>query len=236
MNQIFIIGGGYSIKELISQGFWSKLEGRFTLGCNYLFQYFETTALCGVDRAFYTVGDIEFFTKEQQLQHKEALNKLPLIINQFYPYLPYTDNTIPLPVNNNKYYRNIKLGCWAKTCGSFALAIAIYLLDVGNIFLLGFDSKHYIIDGQKYTHFYRDIRHRGVMRPPDYNTILGGIPIADVPFLPFKEETKCKIYNVCPESNLSIFPKINYEQMLTMLDNETYHQEELRDFIRRKLI
>jgi len=125
-NELIIIGGGASIKKGLSLGLHDTLRNRFTCGLNYGFNYFkDCTYHCFVDRDFY---------KKQ----KPNLSKLPLIIGKSGGYNPM-NNTIDLPTAT-RYFRNLSGGVYnANLTGVFALSLGIYLMDAGNIFLLGYD-------------------------------------------------------------------------------------------------
>ena len=52
-KQLIIIGGGTSIKEGIKKGLWKRLRGKWTIGINYAYRYFDSTMLCFCDSKFY---------------------------------------------------------------------------------------------------------------------------------------------------------------------------------------
>ena len=82
------------------------------------------------------------------------------------------------------------------------------------------------------SHWYQGkLEHRGIGKLGFYHSDNKVNKLFSV----FKNETKCSIINVSPKSNLTIFPKISYDEMFNQLNNETHHQEELRQFIREKL-
>ena len=109
-KQCIIIGAGASLKEGIDEGLWDKLKGKFTIGLNYSYNFFDSSILCYVDNPFY---------KEES--KKEKFQDLPLIIGKEYPQLKMLPNTITLKTNDNKYYRDVKLGCYkSNLCGIFA--------------------------------------------------------------------------------------------------------------------
>lgn len=233
-KQVVILGGGASIKEGIQRGLWDKLQDKFTIGTNFSFNYFLSTIQTYVDYAFYEIGDYSF-SQNQQKEHVNKLSTLPLIIGKKHDKLKKLDNTIMLQTNDVKYYRDIKLGIY-NSClvGIFALSLGIYLLDEGQIFLLGFDgdSSGKMINNKPETHFYNDIIHRGSGKVDWYYTE-GNL---EKNFKPFLQETKCHIYNVSLKSRINIFPKLSYSGFFEKLDKEIFSQEELRKEIRRKLL
>lgn len=219
-NQLIIIGGGASIREGIDLGLWDKLKDKFVLGTNYSFNYFIPTALCAVDWKFY---DTE----------REKLKDLPLVITRDRKKsTTYMPNTLPLQTDMH-YKRDLSTGVYSGVLtGIFSLTLAIYLLDVGDIFLLGMDWTK-AKDGASvpHTHFYQgQIGHRGIGKI-DYYKSHSSSSVYGV----YKNESKCKIYNVSLNSNITEFPKIGYAEFFDKLDKETYDQTTLRSSIRAKL-
>ena len=243
-KQLIIIGGGYSLKEGISKGLWDKIKSKFVIGLNYSYNYFPNpTIQCFVDRLFYA--------KESK---KEKFQNLSLIIGTEHK-IDRLSNTIMLK-DNSKYKRDIRLGCYKSSLvGLFALSLGIYLLDIGEIYLLGYDmgelrkkdyekfltSKHEIdklvIKDKKnraLTHFYQgNIEHRGVGKIAYYNDK----DRAKNDFGIYKKEKKVKIYNVSLVSKIpsDIFEKISYDQFFKKLDNKQYDQNLLIQQIKNKL-
>lgn len=241
INQLIIIGGGASIKEGIAKGLWQKIEDKYTMGLNYSYKFFPNPTLQSyVDRDFYE-------------NNIKDLEKLPLIVGQSFP-IKYASNTLTLSVTD-KYKRDIKLhGCYkASLAGIFALSLGIYLLDEGEIFLLGYDygelrkkdptkfitnkqEAQEIIykdsDNKALTHFYQgELKHRGIGIISYYNLRNR----ADRDFDCYKEEKSVKIYNVSKKSKIKTFPTLTYEEFFQKLNKEKYNQEELRNRIKQKL-
>lgn len=224
-RQLIIIGGGHSIKEAISKDLWNKLDGKFVIGTNYSFNFHVPTIQCYLDNKFF----------EEQ---KEKLKTLPLIITK--PHQKHKlANQIMLKVNS-KGTRDLKNGVYkGSLTGIFALSLSIYLLDVGEIFLLGYDfgasgyntakdkkTKHAI------THFYQgQLKHRGIGKVNYYNT--KGRPERD--FKPFEKEKKIKIYNVSMNSKINTFEKISYDEFFKKLDDKKYCQSHLRAYTKVQL-
>lgn len=227
-TQCIILGGGVSIKEEIAKGLWKKLENHFVIGLNYSYNFFDSTILSYVD------GSGQFYDDERK---KEKFQKLPLIIGKKPGDIKILPNTIILQTNDVKYFRDIKLGCYkSNLVGLFALSLAIYLLDEGEIYLLGYDYG--FINGEKdnkgrrITHFYQgEIKHRGIGKTNYFDTV----GRADKDFGVYKNEKKVKIYNVSMKSKINTFPKISYDEFFKRLGNQKYDQNIIREYIRKEL-
>lgn len=240
-KQCIIIGGGYSIKEGVEKGLWSKIANLYTIGINYSYKYFPNPTLqTYVDRDFYT-------------DHKEELSKLPLIIGKQYR-MATSPNTIMIR-SATTYKRNLSSGIYkAHLAGLYTLSLAIYLLDEGEIYLLGYDfgerrTKEYTTfaknprhlrslapmdkDGHYYTHFYQgDINHRGIGKISHYND--KGRAKKD--FAPYEAETKVKVYNVSMISKIVAFPKMSYDEFFGRIHlAESCNQARLREDIRARV-
>jgi len=220
-KQIILIGGGASIREGLTLGLWDKLKDKFVLGTNYSFKYFLSTATCCVDWDFYD-------------KQREELKNLPLVITRDRKKnAVYSSNTIAIPTIST-YKRNIVPdGLYGgMLTGVFSLSLAIYLLGIGEIYLLGYDwTNTYKAGEAAQTHFYQgEISHRGIGKINYYRSHTSS-HVYNV----FKNETECKIYNVSLNSNISEFPKISYPEFFDRLNKETYDQNILRSNIRTKL-
>ena len=217
-KQLFIIGGGSSIKQALPQ-LWDKLKNKFVIGVNYSYHHFPNpTFQVWLDKKCYELN-------------KEAYDKLPLLITKPKPNLP--SNTIQLKTNTG-YHRDVRKGVYkGSLSGIYTLSLAIYLLDVGEIFLLGYDFCGMGKDkkGRAKTHYYEDIEHRGRGKINYYGTQGRGKKDFDV----YKKEKKIKIYNVSLNSKIPTFEKIDYNTFFKKLDKNTYNQEELRKYIQEKL-
>jgi len=223
-KQLILVGGGSSIQEALSLGLWDKLSNKFTIGTNYSFKYFASTFQTFVDNTFYN---------EQKLE----LQKLPLIIGQCRHIQNKFPNTLTIP-SHSVYNRDLKDGIYsAKLCGIYSLALAIYLLDEGEIFLLGFDmgsinKKELDEKKRQKTHWYQgQCEHRGIGKVAYYDCK----DRADKDFGCFKEEKKIKIYNVSLLSKINVFTKITYEEFFRKLDNDLFNQDELREHVKQRL-
>ncbi len=220
-KQLIILGGGASIKEGISKGLWKKLDGKFVIGCNYSFNYYISTIQCYLDDKFFD-------------EQKEALKKLPLIITKPHQKQRMLNNQIMIKITSNGS-RDLTKGVYkGSLTGIFALSIGRYLLDKGEIFLLGYDfgaqGNITASDGKTkkgITHFYQgELNHRGIGKVNYYNA--SGRAERDFSF--FAREKKIKIYNVSLNSSIPTFTKISYDDFLKKLDNKTYCQSWLRAY------
>jgi len=222
-SQLIILGGGSSLKEGLDLGLWDKIKGHFVVGTNYSYKFFDSTVQVFVDSSFYNKQKIE-------------LERLPLIIGQCRNIKIKLPNTIKIP-SNSVYSRDLKGGIHsAKLSGIYALSLAIYLLNVGEIYLLGYDlgsvSKKLDNKNRKITHWYQgQTEHRGVGKVSYYDVRDRG----EKDFGCFKNEKDVKIFNVSLNSKINVFPKISYEQFFKQLDTETFNQDELRLLIKTKL-
>lgn len=223
-NQLIIIGGGSSLREGISKSLWDKLKGRFTIGLNYSYKYYESTFQCYVDRQFY-------------IEQKEELVKLPLIIGNRHQIPGGVLSNTTTFSSVNEYRRDVRSGCYrANLVGIYALSLGIYLLDKGEIFLLGYDFKAVGEDEKTkkpLTHFYqKELQHRGIGKVSYYNSRSG-----EEDFAPFKEEKKIKIWNVSLVSKIpiEIFEKISYDGFFDKLNKERFNQDKLRKEIKIRL-
>lgn len=130
-SQCIIWAGGTSIAPEV-ETLKSKLQGKFVIGCNWMFKDLTPTILCFLDRPHF-----------YELAYND-IKDLPLIIGDCLPIhsdkFPLHKNTKIIKKNTSVYTRDCSQGiyCGALT-GIYALSLAIKLLDIGEIFLLGMD-------------------------------------------------------------------------------------------------
>jgi len=240
IEDCIIIGGGNSIKKAFSLGLGLRLQGKLVIACNYAFRHFEHTFLTFIDRDFYYPSQNAIVNKTHPNIYEE-LKTLPLIIGRNINGVEEfkLPNTILLNGNSVTYYREqaLKKGFYTgNLTGIFALSLATFLMNYnGIIYLLGFDwnrRKSEEVDRKNYSgqtdlqiHYYskEEINHQGCGKIGYYEN-----HNPDNCFKPFIKERDVKIYNVSLESNINCFEKISYEKMFTLLNKETYNQEELR--------
>jgi hypothetical protein len=233
-NRVFILGGGSSIRQNqwsvpISQlPLWSWLKGEFVINTNYGEKFFSSTAMMYSDYQFYYCN-------------KEWIDNVLLVIGK-----------------EDGYYRregSVKLGnnvlltkdLHFQLIGIAAIDLAIKL-GIKEIFLLGFDSTE--IDG--HTHYYDDTNigtyvynnraycgigkhENGKYKTGNYNNIdeLNNVFMGHLKTLP----KGIKVSNVSPESKISIFPKMNYNQLYSYLNHYPIvcDQDEIRKEIKKGL-
>jgi hypothetical protein len=227
-KQIIIWGGGESINIGLSLGLKEKLKDKFVLGTNFSFNHFIPTALCFADNPFYQGI---FYNNAPDLidaNHIAKLEKLPLLIGieRTLKQKDVFPNTILLKKSNFFVDDPLKDGFKFTLTGIFALQLAGVLTDWDSeIYCLGFDWTK-----QGETHYYKDIQHRGIGKTSWYKT-----NDPSYSFEYFTKKPNFKVYNVSLNSNIETFPKISYNQMFEMLDNEVYNQDLLRKEIKLKL-
>ena len=240
-KQAIILGGGTSVLEGINTGLFDKIRDQFTIGLNYSHHYFASTMQMFVD---------ETFAQDQ----KNFLEQLPLVIGKEHSGLTLTPNNYHFHTSL-EYARDCHKGIYKSTLvGLFALSFLIYVLDEGDIFLLGYDyGASYSKSGQAITHWYQsgkiqsiytgkpqDMPHRGIGKVNWYEALHRDasnskpIPRAEHEFGVYAKESKVKIYNVSTASKISVFPKISYEQFYQMLDSQSCDQDALRQEVRNK--
>ena len=128
-SQLVILGGGSSVKEGIGKDLFDKIKDKFVIGCNFAFKFYPVTLT--------TFGDPNCFYN----RYLRDLKSLPLIIGRQHKVI----NEIKLPntillKKAKTYSRDMKEGIfYPALTGALAVGLGIYLLDVGQIFLLGFD-------------------------------------------------------------------------------------------------
>ena len=257
---IIICGAGNSIPFLnsrynsnhFSHGLEPKLEeiikGNFSIGLNYFQKYgCETTLTSFADWQFYE-------------DNYNDLKKYPLLVGAYHAQLlknnvcPKHDNTILLK-HGGKYFGK---DAWNNTfyyvqnLGTLSLNFAI-ALGFTEIYLLGFD--HSEINGK--THFYQGVcnlkkttpiyvkdilkcdreHFRGVGKKPSgvYKTGTYNHPnlINKKWFRPFYDDKSVNIYNVSPDSAITLFPKLTYEQFYSKVQNNHAFQDQARGYIRK---
>jgi len=240
-KQLIIIGGGASIKEGILKNLWKQIEDKFVIGINYSYKYFSNpTVQCFVDNDFYN-------------SNCKEMENLGLIIGNKKAFKKQLPNTIVLP-SMSTYYKDIKHGVYkASLAGLFSLTLAIYLLEEGDVFLLGFDygetrksdftkftknsielNKIMLRDKQNraLTHFYQgEINHRGIGKINYYNANNR----AEKDFGVYLKQKNVNIYNVSKISKITSFPTLTYDEFFKKLNKETFDQDSLRESIKKKL-
>ena len=241
-QECIILGGGSSIKDGIALGLKDKIKDKFVIACNYAFMHFDnSTLLAFYDRNFYKP------VNKDNPDIYEELKKIPLIcgiddgqhIKEF--QLP---NTLLFKRSSDYERQNcLERGFYCsdiKLTGIFALSLATFLMNYrGTIYLLGFDWPRrelkdvpapYNSKSSLDIHYYgKDIQHRGIGYVGAYERHNAK------KYFKYFPEAGLNIYNVSLNSNINIFPKIDYNKMFDMLSQETFNQTELRQEIKLRL-
>jgi hypothetical protein len=235
IKDIIIIGGGKSISQGLETGLKEHLEGKCVILINYAYRHFEGTFLCFGDKDFYAPMHVKYDKNNPDIY--EELDKLPLIIGAKKNHdLDSVLHPNTIMIRNPKQ----ELVAVSVLTGIFALGIA-EKLEPENIFLLGFDwdrrdpktipiGKNYNPKSDLDIHYYgKEIKHIG--------SGYYGIYENHNPNNYFKYFNNCKskIYNVSPDSTIENFKKIDYSKFYSLLSNQIFNQEELREEIKNKL-
>jgi len=263
-SPIIIAGAGNSIPFLNSQfyksgfGFPIQLKQiikyNYSIGLNYFYKY-------GCDTTFTSFADWQWYE-----DNYKYLKELPLLIGCYHPqlikedYCKMYENTILLK-HGGKYFGK---DSWTNSfyctqlVGLFAITTAV-ALGFKEIYLLGYDACE--INGQ--THFYQGVANlnkitpiyvngvlkierkhfRGVGKKENgkYNTSSYTYPqlLNKTWFRPFYDDKSIKIYNVSPDSAITLFEKISYEDFYKKFDKFKYidqqkARQEIKDLIKSK--
>jgi hypothetical protein len=142
LNQCIILGGGKSLEEGINNGLFQKIENKFVIGVNFAFKFFNPTFTLFSD-------PISFYRT-----YYNEIKDLPLIVGRTVPDLqvkPYS-NTIFLKPSIH-YTRDLNCGLYHPfLSGIGALSLAIYLLDIGKIYLC-YDKKTQVFTNNGWKYF-----------------------------------------------------------------------------------
>lgn len=248
-NQLIILGGGASALEGIRNLLFNKIQDKLTFGLNYANYYVDTTACVCTDEVF--------IAKEAKY-----LCKLPLVLNRKFGNTRQANLNEMSFVNCSKYNRSCSEGVYmGNTTGPFALSLGIQILDIGEIFLLGFDYGSQKAEGSKVrpeldhngrplTHWYQhgqllgrhthkplEIVHSGTGKVSWYEATgldeesQKTVPRSYLEYKPYINESKIKIYNVSENSAIEVFEKISYDTFFKKLTKENLNQDDLRAYI-----
>ncbi len=251
-NRAIIVGSGASIRQGLWDTpieylpIWQALKGEFTISCNWSSKWIDSTIAMFVDYRFYCL-------------EKQMLDTKPLVVgvqNSFYDckdrYKEYFDSLgdnvrLLKPYGSNDGIFHGK-DSWIKgfyttmQTGLLALGFAL-TLGVKEIYLLGFDACS--IDGR--THFYEGDDDRtgviqwnnqqqtgvGIDERGNYRNDVYNKNTSDSFFEPLSR-TDAQIYNVSPDSNITIFPKLSYEEFYkTYTTNDKIDQSVVQEEIKR---
>jgi len=204
MNEVIIIGGGYSVKEGIEKGLWGKIKDKEVWSLNYCYKvmpYLPTVELW-VDSTFFkeNAGELQVLAEKgvKLYAKKHAMYAFIDKITQFETTREKRDFDKFIYIGSNGLV------------GFFALSLAVREFE--RIFLLGYD---YGAKNRNTTHFYQDkITHRGVGKIEVYLNKNGSVKREVQDFEVYKNYN---IYNVSLISNIQTFPKISYEEFFEMI-------------------
>lgn len=243
-KRIIIIGNGSSIRQnqwekpAKSLDLWKIIENEAHISLNYSFRYTTPTIACFYDASFYLSNLVE-------------LSNIPLVIG---PNKPDTrqkvmPNTYLVPIVTKFFENQWEKGFYASNLvGVLAISLAINL-GYKEIILLGLD--HGSING--HTHYYEDevdLKERDYNGQPKYR----GIGFKDHPnglvhrtnnydkegskeYEPFLHYKDVKIINCSPESKITQFTKIDYNEFYKLLEQRPNHvdhsalRKEIESFI-----
>lgn len=246
-DRCIIIGSGNSIRRgdyktrTADLPIWNLIKDEYTIGINWSKNYFDSTILLYTDYQFWQ-------------QEKESLEKLPLVIssqdgfygkelNKPFKQIYKFKNIYLLPFNSTYAgFDSWKKGFYSrKLSGLFAISLAINL-GFKEIYLLGMDCC--AIDNR--THFYQGDSNAGIKNINNiistgvgldsngqYKTSIYNNKNINSNYEPFLNED-INIYNVSPESKITIFQKINYSKFEFLLKTNPIkinQQEKREEFI-----
>ena len=205
MNEVIIIGGGYSVKEGIEKGLWNKIKGKTVWSLNYAYKVMSylPTAELWVDSTFFKEN-----ASDLQLLAKKGVK----LYAKKHPMYAFIDEIKQFETTRSREYfdKFIYIGSQGLV-GFFALSLAVKFFKFDRIFILGYD---YNAKGN-ITHFYQDkIHHKGVGKVSVYLNRNGSVKREVKDFDVYKNYN---IYNVSLESNIQTFPKISYEEFFEMI-------------------
>jgi len=261
-NKIIIIGSGASIRQglwdtpIEELPIWEAVKNQFTISCNWSFKWVDPTISMFCDHRFYCL-------EKEHLDKLPIL--LTAKKNGFYnderKYKKYFDkigdNLHFLKVCGGVKYKehtdvihngvNTQLGGIYTPQLTGLMAIG-YALSIGckELYLLGFDAGA----SQGRTHFYEgDKEHTGIVNWNNQTQTGVGLDAngrckndnynEDINwwFHPLtNNDADVKIYNVSPESNITVFPKISFSEFYKVYTtNKKIDQRILQEELERLL-
>lgn len=245
-KRCIIIGSGNSLQIGLDKEIQNLLKNEVTFAINEEFRFFNSTIITFVDWTFYKC-------------RYNLLKNHPMIVGIWNSHIgarnrvtkEYYCKKLPQLILLPSCSEYLGQDSWKKgfftgvLCGLFTLTFAI-ALGFTEIFILGFDSKK--INGK--THHYEGLEDFGhfINEEGKYRTGMGmkngvyntGVFNKDKKILnqnfwdKYKDELKrIKIYNVSPESSIDTFPKINYDEFISIIKNNPSNINQ--DLIRKKI-
>jgi hypothetical protein len=210
-KDIVLVGGGNSIREQLPL-LWDKLKESkaeiWSINFAFMVMPFLPSREIWVDISFFR-NNMEALQKLQAQGVKCCCKK-----HMSYANIPeittYEATRDPKEMDRKTYIGRMGLS------GFFALHLAVKE-NPENIYILGFDFG----SSSNKTHFYQDVievKSTGVGKPELYRKGTNvKDEVSDWQYFT-SPDIKTKIYNVCPESVITCFEKINYEQFYTKLN------------------
>lgn len=238
MKEVIILGGGKSIREGISLNLWNKIRDKNVWSLNYAFLTlpFLPKRELFVDRGFYKNNvDALQALSDQGVEMVARYQDTYAAIDKIRKYQTTKE------VNGYQGKRALKTDSTPHIyvgqlglVGTFALSLAI-AEGYDTIWLLGFDFGVQSYE-DKDTHFYQGqikVISSGVGNPqiylnPDNSTKIvendKGEKIDLIKdYEVFAQEKNIHIYNVSPNSRLSYFQKISYQEFFNKIGGNDVH-------------
>jgi hypothetical protein len=218
--QVILVGAGYSVKEGIDLGLWREIRKQNVWSINYAYQTMPFVPSAEIWQ------DLSFWVENQNSLHKLYVQGCCLFARCHEDYKNSKEISCFESTPTEFYGRDaaakgkIFTGRMGLT-GVFALSLAV-AKKYKTIYLLGYDFGSMSVRDTN-THFYQDAGiNPGASKHPSIY-MYGDKPRSEVTdfdlFLDVMKEDDLKIYNVSPNSNISSFPKIGYEEFFRRLNH-----------------
>jgi len=218
MNDVIIIGGGYSVKEGIDKQLWDKIQHKgidvWSVNFSHMFMPFNPSVQIWADIGVWTKGRTELIELHSKGTELICKNYAGYDNNYFinkYDVTPFIEKSSET---------NIFIGRMGLS-GVFALSLAISR-KYENIYLLGYDFGSTHIRNNN-THWYEDLNEdinagsygRSGIYWAGENKIRDEIKDFDI----IKKHTKVEVYNVSLTSNIISFPKLSYDEFYKRIED-----------------
>jgi hypothetical protein len=217
MDRIIICGAGYSLKSGIELNLWDKIKDIDILSINFCYRfmpYAPNMIIWGDDSVWIKCEDslsvLSQYGVKLYSRIREKYNKYPFI-NQLrvedeqHNSLPFTDNM-----------ENIYMGRCGFT-GLMALSLACGL-NYEEIYLLGYDFGNKD-SRDRNTHWYQDMDDKINIGAYGIGSVYlnGNKPREEISDFNAFLNSKAKIYNVSPQSNIEVFEKLTYPELFNKI-------------------
>jgi hypothetical protein len=217
MKTAILIGGGTSVLDGIELDLWNKIKDKADIfSINYAFKTmpYLPNKQVWTDTTFFR-NNVEAL--ENLYKHGVECHTKKHGIYNAIPEIKQHDTVREEKDASNKLF----IGLMGLS-GMLALALAINM-QYERIFLLGYDFGTSSINNT-HTHYYQKmpipVISSGINNPQVYLTDTG--VKKDVKQFNYFNNKGSIIYNVSLRSNIQSFPKIRYEEMFTMLNENKY--------------